>query len=281
MSITPTPPPPPTTPAETTDVKRELKIVSHSGLFYWWPVWAMGFLLALITWFEDTHAVFVPDGATLTRTTADGKTVEGLTLPPDVRFPVRDPNNPDVPAEAKLYISKNKVLGVIFATVLLLVIVITNVPLRGMWSVIVILTIIFLVVLFTALGLWESIVETLGLLRIHINMASYLTISLFLFAAWLVTFLFFDQQIYMVFSPGSFKVKMEIGGAEESFDTMQLKLTKQRSDLFRHWILGLGSGDLIVNTAGAHPQHFELPNVLFVGQKLQQIEELIREKEVV
>ena len=44
---------------------------------------------------------------------------------------------------------------------------------------------------------------------------------------------------------------------------------KRRDDLFRHWILGFGSGDLIVRTGGANPQAFELPNVLFVGPKLR------------
>ena len=56
---------------------------------------------------------------------------------------------------------------------------------------------------------------------------------------------------------------------------------KQRNDLFRHWILGLGSGDLIVNTSGATAHHSDLPNVLFVGYKVRQIENMLREKAVV
>ena len=58
-------------------------------------------------------------------------------------------------------------------------------------------------------------------------------------------------------------------------------IEKQRSDLFRHWILGLGSGDLVVNTSGASVHHFDLPNVLFVGRKVQMIEDMLREKAVV
>jgi hypothetical protein len=96
-----------------------------------------------------------------------------------------------------------------------------------------------------------------------------------------VTFLLFDQQIYMVFTPGQLRVRQEIGGGEESFDTMGMSLQKQRNDLFRHWFLGLGSGDLIVTTSGAASRHFDLPNVLFVGYKLKQIELMLREKQVV
>ena len=82
--------------------------------------------------------------------------------------------------------------------------------------------------------------------------------------------------MYMVFTPGQFKVCTEIGGGEKVFDTIGMKLEKRRSDLFRHWILGLGSGDLIVKTTGAQAHQFEMDNVLFVGRKVQQIEEMIR-----
>ena len=27
---------------------QEIKIVSHSNLFYWWPVWAVGYLMAIL-----------------------------------------------------------------------------------------------------------------------------------------------------------------------------------------------------------------------------------------
>ncbi len=28
---------------------RQVTIVSHSTLFYWWPVWAVGFLLGILS----------------------------------------------------------------------------------------------------------------------------------------------------------------------------------------------------------------------------------------
>ena len=57
-------------------------------------------------------------------------------------------------------------------------------------------------------------------------------------------------------------------------------LEKKRNDLFRHWLLGLGSGDLHVKTGGPANLDFELNNVLFVGWKLARIQDLLREKEV-
>ena len=36
-----------------------------------------------------------------------------------------------------------------------------------------------------------------------------------------------------------------------------------------------------VNTTGAGVHHFDLPNVLFIGKKVQMIEDMLREKAVV
>jgi hypothetical protein len=177
--------------------------------------------------------------------------------------------------------ARSKNYGVIFAVVLFLVIIITNVPLRGMWSLMVIVFVIFLTILFAALGWWTRILETVELLQIYINAGGYLAIAVGLLAIWVVTLVFLDRQVYMVFTPGQVKVCQEIGGGEAMFPTFGVNFQKQRSDLFRHWILGLGSGDLIVKTSGANPQHFEMRNVLFISAKVQQIEEMLRDQPVV
>jgi hypothetical protein len=54
-----------------------------------------------------------------------------------------------------------------------------------------------------------------------------------------------------------------------------------RSPLFRHWLLGFGSGDLIVKPAGTNAQQIEAHNVLFVGNKLQLIQQMLKTREVV
>ena len=102
-----------------------------------------------------------------------------------------------------------------------------------------------------------------------------------LLVLWLVIFFLFDKQIYMVFTPGQLRVRLEIGEAETAYDTTGMTIQKQRSDLFRHWILGLGSGDLIVNTSGAKAHHFDMPNVLSLGRKVREIEEMLRSRQVV
>ena len=44
--------------------------------------------------------------------------------------------------------------------------------------------------------------------------------------------LFFDRQVYMVFTPGQMRVCLEIGDAETAYDTAGMTIQKQRSDLF-------------------------------------------------
>src|SRR6516225_7007345 len=48
------------TPPSASAGRREILIVSHSTLFYWWPVWAMALLMWLITVISGDHMATVP-----------------------------------------------------------------------------------------------------------------------------------------------------------------------------------------------------------------------------
>jgi hypothetical protein len=292
MSTEPAPTPAPSPPAQ-----KEITIVSHSTLVYWWPVWAVGFLLGILTQLfgarmatvpSDTRAGYHADVSAAVKN-EDGSEMrqkfedrEVLILPEKQHLRRADNGPPDkAPDNPRLHIWPRKGFGVLFASVLLLVIVITNVPLRGMWSVMIIVLTIMLSVIFALANLWGPILYHLGQLDVRINAGGYFFISGILFLVWLVTFFFFDKQIYMIFTPGMFKVCTEIGGGENTYDTVGITLQKQRSDLFRHWLLGLGSGDLIVKTTGAQAHQFDFPNVLFIGKKVSQIETMLKTKAVI
>jgi hypothetical protein len=271
----------PKAPAATVQAEQnEIKIVSHSTLFYWWPVWAVGFMMGFLT-LIDSHRIAIVPAKTeaLRKATVEGKRENGETVKVEDRDVLVTPEGKHLPShdEPHLRVATNKGYGVLYAIILLLVVVITNVPMRGLWSVVVLITIVLLSIIFQLAGWWEHILDALGRLHIYINAAGYFTISLALMVIWLVTFVFFDPQIYMVFTPKQLRVRQEIGGGESAYDTTGMVLQKQRNDLFRHWVLGLGSGDLIVNTSGATAHHFDMPNVLFVGYKLRQIEQMLRE----
>jgi hypothetical protein len=287
-TATPQPAPAPAVPAP--EARREILIVSHSSLFYWWPVWAVGYLLAIVSFFTGHRVATVPNESQVYHRASGSVTVEEEGKQRNIGI-----NNADlvVAPESKekgtqyrvaltpVHISTSKNLGVLFCFVLLLVIAITNIPLRGLWSVIVISFIIFVVIILALLGWLETLVEYISFLDIRINTAGYFLIATVLFILWLAVIVFFDRQIYMIFSPGQLRVKLEIGDAETAYDTTGMTIQKQRSDLFRHWVLGLGSGDLIVRTAGAQAHHFDMPNVLFLGRKVREIEDMLRSRQMV
>src|SRR5262249_53452972 len=120
----------------------EVRIYGHSNLYYWWPVWAVGYLMALLTYLHgQSHEI--------------GDVVE-------------------------LY-HPNSSLGVIFFVTLFLVILITNVSVRGLASGMVVLSIVLAVVLLAYFDLWNTILQWLGGLSIHLNLRAYFCVSTLLF----------------------------------------------------------------------------------------------------
>jgi hypothetical protein len=275
----------------------EVTIISHSNLFYWWPVWVVGFIMAGITAYDNVHAGFISghpkviqiDGP-LNYQFVDQTGEEDKTRYPKDNVSAIITDNKTDPFPMTRHggqdkhtfpvMSNSKSLGVIFAITLLLVIVITNVPLRGLWSVIVIVIIVLGSIIFALAGWWDEILTRGRLLAVHVNLGAYLFISVTLFIIWVVNFAFFDRQRYLAVTAGQVRLHLAVGEGEIVYDTTGMVFQKQRSDLFRHWILGLGSGDLIIRPAGGKDP-IDLPNVMFVGSKVREIQELIKEKEVV
>ena len=237
---------------------REVHIVAHTMLFYWWPVWAVGLLLAGLTWLDGHRLAIVPDGTKVVEGFDGGR--DALVLPAGAHLP-KDPDT-GKPREPTLRVASRSGYGVVFVVVVLLVVFITNVPIRGLWSVIVVLTVLLGTVILALAGWWDDILEAAGHSHNYINALGYLAISVPLLVLWLVVVLFFDRQVYMVFAPGQLRVCKAIGDGEVAYDTVGMVVAKRRSDLFRHWLLGLGSGDLVVKTAGANAQQVEIRNVL-------------------
>ena len=172
-------------------------------------------------------------------------------------------------------------MGPTYCTVLLLTILITNVPMRGLWSFLVILILIVTALMFSVFDVWDGLLGALGNLHIYINMAGYLFIATTTLILWVVSVFIFDQRTYMVVTPGQIRVCEHIGASIRNFDTTGLSFEKQRDDLFRHWILGFFSGDLIVRTHGAEKEELRFPNVLWIGSRLEKVQEILRERATV
>jgi len=163
---------------------------------------------------------------------------------------------------------------------ILFVIIATNLTLRGMASVIAVGLIIILVLFLWVMNWWDPVLLWLGGLDVRMNAGGYLAVAIPLCLLWAFSTFVYDHYTYLLVSRGQIRVRQEIGEGELAVDASGLLLEKKRNDVFRHWILGLGSGDLHVKTGSPSNLDFELPNVLFIGFKIAKIQDMLREKEV-
>jgi hypothetical protein len=259
----------------------EVVIISHSPLFYWWPVWVVGFLLAALSWLYGDPVAFVPRGTVAER----GAKVEGhggardvLIAPEGQSLPVA--SGTEELKQPRMRMAATNDFGIIWLVTFLVVLVVTHVQLRGAWSVVALVFFIGLSVVLAVLGLWDPILRSLGFIDIHINAFGYLSISFFLFVIWLVMFMFVDRLKYMIFTRGRLRVRKAIGEGEKVFDMRGMVFKRHRDDMFRHWLLGFGTADLTVFTAGANAQQIEMPNVFNISHKLGLINTMLQELEV-
>lgn len=260
---------------------REVVIISHSPLFYWWPVWAVGFLMAAVSFWYGDQVAFVPTGTVAER----GARIEGhegrrdiLIAPAGQSLPGTDDSGESKHTQMKMAASNNP--GMIWAMTLFIVIVVIHVKMRGIASVVVVLFVVGATILFAALGLWDPILRAIGIIDIHLNAFGYLTISLVLFVLWLLMFFVFDRLTYIIFTRGRLRVRKAIGEGEKVFDVRGMVFERHRDDLFRHWLLGFGTADLTVYTTGASSRQIDMPNVLGIGRKLELIHTMLQELEV-
>ncbi len=215
-----------------------VRIYDHSPLIYWWPVWVLGYVMALITYMNGTTVRFADTGF-------------------------------------EVYVHPSKNLGVIFMVVTFLVIVMTNATVRGLASALVLMTLLAATLLFAYMGWWDEIMSWVGMLAIYMNMGFYMFFSTVILIAWLLAVFVFDRTDWWNFRAGQAEHVMLVGGQSRSFDTHGMSVFKLRDDLFRHWLLGLGSGDLHIATTGAKREEFVLKNVFFINRKLEKILHLV------
>src|SRR6266508_764653 len=93
----------------------DLRIYAHTTLLYWWPVWALAFVMALWTYLDNYHLVLVPEGTAVDAgqaTAPEGTEIYGPLV----------------------HVARSRVPGVVFVMTLLVIIIFSNVSLRGSWA---------------------------------------------------------------------------------------------------------------------------------------------------
>ena len=284
-AVAPVPVVPVTPPPSEEEIARrnvKIRVYGHSTMFYWWPVWLAGFVAAALTYVDGHVMAVVPQG---TQMEAD-RVLPGDARPRDVLVAPPGEAVPPLPGARNgerspgLRVAANNNLGVVFVGVLLFVIVVSSYIFRGLVSVFVVSLLVVVGLTIALFGWWDAILDWLGGLDIRMNAEGYLAISIPLFLIWAFTTFVYDHYTYLIVNRGQVRIRESIGDGEIAVDSGGLLLDKKRNDIFRHWLLGLGAGDLHIKTAGPSNINFELPNVLFIGTKLSRIQDLLREKEV-
>ncbi len=216
----------------------KIRIYSHSPLLYWWPVWVAGFVMAALTHYQG-------------KLTAVGQ------------------NN--------VMIHENSNLGLIFLGVLFLVILVTNYSVRGLASGMVVMSLVLIFVLLLYFNVWEQVLGWLVSQKIYLNRDAYLWFAGFMFILWFVVVFGLDRMSYWQIEPGQLTRESLFGSGSKSYNTQGMVLEKHQDDVFRHWLLGLGSGDMQVKTTGATREQIDIPNVLFIGSKIDAMQRFIAE----
>jgi len=262
----------------------EIKVYGHTRLFYWWPVWSLGFLLAFLTYVDGYVMAVVPEGTVLEQ----GVATPGAAEPRDVLVAPAGSTVPYPPGhqvegelpQPRLRVAASNNYGVIFVGTFLFVLLTTHITVRGLASVIVITLLAVAALALAQLGMWDQILGWLGGLDVRMNAGGYLAFAIPIFLIWAFSVLIYDRYTYLIFARGQVRVRREIGDGEVAIDANGVSLEKKRDDFFRHWLLGFGAGDLRVHTPGNAVGDFDLYNVLGINWKLSKIQNLLREKEV-
>src|SRR5205823_12525497 len=124
-------------------------------------VWAAGFIMAAITYMDRYLMAVVPPDTQVVKV-VEGKADPiggGQRVNLDGRKVLYSAQRDLSDEEPQLHMSRNKNLGVLYAAVLLLIIVVSNVPLRGLWSLVVILFIVLMIVIFALADIWTWLLD--------------------------------------------------------------------------------------------------------------------------
>jgi hypothetical protein len=219
------------------DVLPDIHLYGHSSLMYWWPVWLFGYVFAIWTYFKG-----------------------GYIQLDEVRQDL---------------FHEGSGIGLTYIMILVFVIIFTNFKLRGIYSVVLILAVGLVVTLIALAGWWDDLLGIVPYLSVHMNMGFYVVFSTILLVLWLMAFFIFDRIDYYIVRPGQLIRMNRVGGGEQTWDARGMLVEERADDYFRHYLLGLGSGDLTLTTSGAKQQEIHIRNVVFANHKVDVIQRLV------
>jgi len=215
--------------------KNSITFHSHSEYFYYWPLWLVSFIFGDITLFFGSHV-----------------SVEGL--------------------ETSLLVMKETGYGLTYILVLAFSLFATGVNLRGVWAILTLVCVAFAAFMLLYFNVWENTLSWVIQQPVYLNHGFYLAIGVMLFIPWFIIVFLFDTRKYVRIESNSVTIVHEIGEGARAFDTVGVMMEKKLDNFFKHYLLGFGSGDLVIRTSGGSSDVLFLPNVLRVDYVLKELE---------
>ena len=214
-------------------------VYGHSALFYWWPLWVAGYIMALLTWLHHDEV------------TIGGK--------PEWFYP-----------------SQN--LGVIYTLLFLLLIAITSARVRGMKAALIIAGLAFLTLLFVHMNWWDAVLGWLGHQSIYLSLGFYLFSSTLLCLAWVITVFVIDHMSFWRFRPGQVTHEFLGGIVDKSWDTDNMVFRNGKTTSSVTGSSASGRATCKCKRWAAGERQSNVVNVLFVIGKISRIQRLIATK---
>jgi hypothetical protein len=219
-----------------------LRIYQHTNFFYWWVVWAYGFICGILTYIDGRTVALV-----------NGK---------------------------ELHVHSSAWVGISFVALLLIVAFFTNYRVKGPYSVILILGLVVAAFAMYFADVWSFIFRVFPALLIFMNLAFYLSLSTALFLLWALATFGLARLSYWEFTPGQVTRYQRIGEGSQSWDARGLHLDRVADDILINKILGLrflgfGTADLKFTTSGAVRETHTIENVWCANQRDKEIRDLI------
>jgi len=215
--------------------KDSITFHSHSEFFYYWPLWLVSFIFGDITLFFGSHVA-----------------VGGL--------------------DTSLLVMKETGYGLTYILVLAFSLFATGVNLRGVWALLTLVCVVFGAFMMLYFGVWDSALSWAINQPVYLNHGFYLSIGVVLFLPWCLVVFLFDTRKYVKIESNTVTIVHEIGEGARAFDTVGVMMEKKLDNFFKHYLLGFGSGDLVIRTSGGSSDVLYLPNVLRVDHVLRELE---------
>jgi hypothetical protein len=229
--------------AAPTEAVRSVRIYEYSDLVYWWAIWFAALVCIVLTRWEG-HQVRI--------------------------------------GEKEVYVASSPWVGIGFLVVLFTTLIFTHMRARGRDAIILVLACVVIWLLVHISMGWSVIFDQITLVKVHMNLAFYVTVLVVSLAMWLYVTLVHARLTYGVVNPGEVGWRSPLTGQMETYKPLNFHVIKRSDDLIVHKILGLrflglGTGEIDVkfDVPGGGSQHHVFKNVWRPDVKVANMEKLI------